>query len=176
MADPFSILAGTFGVLDVCVKVVKYLGDISRASNSIDDDLQAVSKEIEALESTIKAVAAAQKNCTIDGGAPSDILQSIPADVCSVWRETGHLLQQCKSTVEGLGVLLGSVVGTKLTQGKISGLVKALRMNSKEKEFAQIRQRLGILQQTLTTNVSLLNMYGSKISLCFWHRSAGQVH
>ena len=158
MADPFSIAAGSLSVLDICVRVGVYVREVSGAAGVIEDELEAVGKDIEALQATNKAVVAAYKNFAAVGNTQSDIIQVTPSDVVSLWQETARLLEQCQSSVERLGALLKRVLSNKGVNSRMAGLKTALKMHSKEKEFGQIRQHLGILQQALNTNVSLLNM------------------
>lgn len=48
MADPFSIIAGTVSVADICIRVVKYLRDVQVAAATIEDDIAALIQEVPA--------------------------------------------------------------------------------------------------------------------------------
>lgn len=49
MADPFSIVAGTAGILEISWRLVSYLGKIKSAASKIERDLAALSFEVNAL-------------------------------------------------------------------------------------------------------------------------------
>jgi len=51
MADPFSIITSTVGLLDVCYRVGSYLGDVKNAAKTIEKDLEGLREEIAALHS-----------------------------------------------------------------------------------------------------------------------------
>ena len=49
MADPFSIIAGTAGLADVCIRLTKFLKHASNGFQKVDEDLEDLSKEITSL-------------------------------------------------------------------------------------------------------------------------------
>ena len=49
MADPFSILASGVGIADVAVRVIGYLKDVKAAAETVEDDIDSLISEVEAL-------------------------------------------------------------------------------------------------------------------------------
>ena len=56
MADPFSIIAGTIGVVDVAVRLIRFIDKTKKGADSVDGDLQDLVTEIENLKYTSEVI------------------------------------------------------------------------------------------------------------------------
>lgn len=50
MADPLSILALGVGITDVSVRLIRYLRDVKKAAQTVEDDVDRLISEVEALQ------------------------------------------------------------------------------------------------------------------------------
>ena len=49
--DPFSIITGTAGLIDISTRIIKYLKDIEEAAGTVDEEISSLSQEIDSLVS-----------------------------------------------------------------------------------------------------------------------------
>jgi hypothetical protein len=56
MADPFSILVGTAGLLDVLIRAAAYLADVHEAAGKVEEDIAFLSRDIQALTSVNESI------------------------------------------------------------------------------------------------------------------------
>lgn len=153
MADPFSIIVGTAGLLDVCYKVTTYLVEVQAAAGKVEGDIAALSKEIESLILVNQSLELwARGTQVLPGMSLAD-----SRHMEKLWDNIQTMLQDCRETVERLDFLLKQVIGKKghKVTGRVDGVRRVLRRQSKEKEFLQLRHQLSSyhngLQLLLTT-------------------------
>ena len=157
MADPFSIIAGTAGLLDICWRVASYLKQVQAASDKVEEVIAALSHEIEALISvneSLEGVWAAEEKAS-----PGTSLAG-SSRVENLWRNTGTILRDCRATVEKLELLVKEIIGKegpKVT-GKFDGIKNQLRKQSKDEEFHQLRHQLTNYQNSLQLLLTALNV------------------
>lgn len=158
MADPFSIIAGTAGLADVCIRLGKLLKDAREDFQNTDHELSKLEARISAVKGTIEQVgklyhASVQRLETVDQQAES-----------SHWRTTGVNLEGCRKVIDQLERLITAVVGEKTTHPKTYQFRKYLRLLSKEKDFALLQDELqsynGFLQTNLTSTALLVSALG----------------
>ncbi len=157
MAEPFSIIAGTFGIADLCWRVIDYLRKVQSAAGRVEDEIVALLHEVEALvtvNESIERVWATER-----GRSPRKSL-SDSGRVDSLWRNAGTILQDCRATLERLESLVTEVIGKdgpKVT-GKLDGIKKQLRKQTKAEEFNQVRHQLASYQSSLQVLLTALNL------------------
>ena len=158
MADPFSILTGTVGLLDVCWRTVKYFRDVQVAAGKVEEEIATLSREIEALISVNSAIhdifsAQLQRPQT----PPSTV---DPTYHENLWRNTAGLLRDCRAIIEKLECLVKDIIGKEgpRVAGKLDGFKKQLRRQSKDDDFAHLRQQLANSQGGLQLLLTALNM------------------
>ncbi|KAI9677285.1 MAG: hypothetical protein M1829_002627 [Trizodia sp. TS-e1964] len=170
MADPLSIIAGTVGICDVCWRVYQYLKDVREASSGIQGEIDALQRELSSLQNVNKALRAIYPS---DRTAPkyNILTRSRPDDkeeVSLLWQDVAGIQEGCKTAVEDLerlledtfAPLIKGIVGagqSKVT-GKIDGLKKQLRRQSKTEELGQFRLRLANYQGRLQVLLTALNI------------------
>lgn len=157
MAEPFSIVAGTVGIIDVCYKIAVYLSDVQKAARGVEGELLGLSQEIEELISvneSIKEISnKEQKIFSNHKFADEEHLKDL-------WQQTSTLQQGCRDTLDLFEQILKEILGkgeAKVT-GKIDGIRKQLKKQSKDGQLAQIRLKLSTYQASLQTLLSVVNL------------------
>jgi hypothetical protein len=155
--DPFSILVGTAGLLDVSFRVVGYLKQVEESAGRIEAEITALSQEINTLITVNDAVDAlwlANHDATL--GSPFEEA----ADTEDLWKRLANLLKECRDTVEKLEALLKDVVGRDgpKVSGKLDGIKKQLRRQSKDKDYADVRLRLSSYQAGIQMLLSAISV------------------
>lgn len=156
MADPFSIIAGSAGLLDVCWRVFTYLKNVQAAAARVEEEITALLHEIEALilvNESIKDVFAAE----LKGSAGASVAD--PARLENLWRNTGRILEDCRATVEKLEELVKTIIGKEGSKvGRFDGFRKQARKQSKDEDFLQLRRQLTNYQGALQLLLTALNL------------------
>jgi flagellar capping protein FliD len=155
--DPFSILVGTAGLLDVSFRVISYLKQVEDSAGKIEGEITALSQEINNLITVNDAVDALWR-------ANHDATPGLPfeeaANTEDLWKKLASLLRECRDTVERLEDLLKDVVGKdgSRVSGKIDGIKKTLRRQSKDKDYTDVRHRLSSYQAGLQMLLSAITV------------------
>lgn len=155
MMDPFSILTGTTGLLDVLWRCGSYLKHVHDSAGKIDEDIAALTHEIDALISV---------NTSIDDAFKAEhsrIPEPPPADsnrVESLWRNVGTLLRDCQTTVEQLEIVVQEIVGKGRSSKSLDAIKKTLRMDKKIDEFKDLRLQLMNYRNSLQVLLTALNL------------------
>jgi len=154
MADPLSIAAATAGLLDVSWRIVSYLRDVQAGAAAIESDLAALQKELEALLSVNESIrdiftAELHENPAV-----------LAVDPKRLWHNTGRLLQDCRTVVDGLEALLSEIIGSEGPKifRKLDGFRKQLRRQQKNEELNSLRAQLHTSQGALQLLLTSLNL------------------
>ena len=157
MADPFSIVAGTAGLADVCVRLARFIKQANAGFRSVDQELEDVFQEIESLRSINDLV----KRSYVDGfQAKSNHDQQHILE--THWRATQNTLSSCQRIVEQIEVLFKEIV--EAGSGKhirLDQLRKWLKQQSKEEVFSNLREKLKAHQMALQISLSAVSMLSS---------------
>lgn len=157
MSDPFSIVAGTVGLLDVCFRIGKYLYDAKIGADRVDEGIEALSHQIEAIRSVTKFI---QSVFEADLPYATDTVAKSPDGIESLWEEIGKNVTSCQVTLAKLFTLIELIVGKESPKvlSKLDGLRRYLRKQAKEEEFAALRQQLSDYHHALQTLLTSVNM------------------
>lgn len=158
MADPFSIVAGSIGIIDVCLKVGAYLLNVQRASEGVEGELMGLAQEIEELISVNESIREVSRK---ERSLFSSYEFADQQNLRGLWQQAGQLQKGCRHDLDILQQLLTDILGSSgpKTTGKIDGIRKQLRKQSKNGQLSQIRLKLSTYQASLQTLLSVLNMY-----------------
>ena len=158
MADPFSIIAGTAGLLDVSWRLIKYIKDTQAAATKLEDDIESLLREIEALISVIESIqnVFASELSTSTRGASVASTNHVE----DLWRNTGESLRECRTLVEQMEDLVLSIAGhgDYKVKGKIDGFRRQLKKQSKDGKFRDLRQQLANYEGGLQILLSAINL------------------
>ena len=158
MADPFSIIIGTVGLIDVCLRFGAYLNNVQAGAAQIEDEIASLSREIEALTSVNETIQASYKEFQSSSSTDASTL----TQKANLWRNIRSNLHDCRIIVEDLEQLVIVILG-KETQDKgsrfsrkLDGFRKQLRKQSKEGDFNKLHSRLNTYQNTLQLMLDLV--------------------
>jgi hypothetical protein len=157
MVDPFSIITGTAGLLDVCWRVAGHIRDFTAAAARVEDDIANLSHEIEALITVNEVIEGVWKFERKETPCASS---TDSTRIDSLWRNVGAVLRDCRVTVEKLEILLKEIIGIegpKVT-GTFNAFRKIQRKLSKSPEIDELRHRLMSYQSSLQILLTALNM------------------
>jgi len=158
MADPFSILTASAGLVDVLWRFGSYLKKIHESTGKIEEDILALSSEIQSLLSVNESIDATFKaeHFRLPGSSLADA-----ARIDSLWRNAGTLLKDCRTSVEEMESLVTDIIGkgasAKVT-GKLDGLKKTIRREKKDVELKEMRLKLLNYQNSLQVLLTALNL------------------
>lgn len=158
MADPYSIIAATASLIDVCWRFGSYLRDVQAGAAKIEDEIDRLSRDIKALRAVNETVRASYNELP-------DYLNSEIEDskhVERLWRNVCSNLENCRLVVEELEVLIKAIVGKEPPRDeskimrKLGGFRKQLRMQSKEVDFNKLQSRLTTYYNTIQLMLDLI--------------------
>jgi hypothetical protein len=158
--DPFTLITGTVGLLDVCMRVVGYLNNVRVSAGKVEAEIKALSLEINTLLAVYHSLQdfwTTKHKANLGPRASGE--EEIRID--SLWNGVITNLKECQVTVGQLEELLKEIIGKDgdaKVSGKIDGIRKQLRKQSKDSDFPQIRQRLSNLQGSLQLLLTALNL------------------
>ena len=154
MADPFSIIVGTAGLADLCIRFTGFLKQAKDGFQKVDKDLEELSKEITALRSVSDLI---KRNFEVDLAATKDSNDQQIID--NHWQATRTTLEGCQVILEKLCALITDILGKeKPKYAKFKSLRKFLKQQSKEGEFIELRQRLHAYLVALQTSLAAVNV------------------
>ncbi|KAL8860675.1 MAG: hypothetical protein Q9178_003028 [Gyalolechia marmorata] len=162
MADPFSIAAGTAGILDISWRIGSYLGKVKSAASKIERDLAALSFEVNALVGVTESI---QSLWNDNREKPLDKLSPDVKRIGKLWQDINLVLHGCRDVMGRLALLVEEVIGKDgiEVQGKRDGIRKVLRKQSKDVEIHNFRQQITSHQNSLQLALSALNLYDISI-------------
>ena len=156
MADPFSIITGTMGLIDVCWRFGTYLKDVQAAAIKVEEEIEALQNEIRALITVNESL---KDVCAAEFKASKNVSATELSHVGNLWRNTAGNLRDCRATVEKLAVLVKEIIGKDSNKtGKFQDFRKQLRKQSRDPEYNQLRHLLVLNQGGLQLMLSALNL------------------
>lgn len=155
MADPFSIIAGTAGLTDVCIRFAHVLQQSRDGFQRLDEDLEELSHEIKGLQAVNDLIQRSYEAGSATSTDPND--QKI---FDNHWVATRTTLAGCRSIVEQISLLLVQILKSVGSgkHPKLDKLRKYLKQQSKEGEFIGLRQKLSAHQAALQTSLAAVNV------------------
>lgn len=153
--DPFTITVGTIGVLDVCLRLIKYLRDFEHAVAGIDQELHDLCRSLDAVATVVESIRAAfgtklAPSRTMTDGDPIDRL----------WKNAHTILGDCQKKLQRLEQMVVEIKGgdSPNKPSKLDGFKKSLRKRSMDDEYSRIRQDLDRFLQTLQTMLQIIEL------------------
>ena len=154
MADPFSIIVGTVGLADVCIRLTKFLKEAKDGFQKIDEDLEDLSREIIALRTVSDLIKHSFEVDLVGTTNPSD-----NQVVVDLWKVIRTNLEGCQDIVERLNALIITVLGTEgHKHARFNNLRKYLKQQSKDDEFSALRRKLNAYHIALQTSLAAVNV------------------
>ena len=160
MADPFSIATGALTVVDVCIRVVKYVRSVSRAAKYTDNDIEALEREINNFSSVYAAIRQICATNASQRQQPSRNPSGLDDPGNALLTRAADLVREGHSLVQKLRDLLLDVLGTETSNKfqQIDSLRKGIRLLSKDSEYTKLRQRFTSLNLELNTMLTAIDL------------------
>ena len=158
MVDPFSITAGTVGLLDVCWRVGAYLNDVKNAAGRIEGDIDALQKEVTSLIDVNESIK--KLKALTEEADPSSPINHSPG-VEDLWQKVDSNTEGCKDVVLRLEEKVKDIMGKSQTAkptSKIDGIKKTLKKQSTDPDLAKIHNSLSKYQLSLQMLLTALNL------------------
>ena len=161
MADPFSIVAGTVSLLDCLYRCGSYLKKLHDSAAHIEEDVAALSQEIQALQSLNQSIKetfethGSRTQSAASRNAKSDLM------VENLWRSVGTWLSGCEDIVRQLTVVVEEIVGKdepSKSFEKVKALQKALRKDKRTEKMKELRSQLTNNKNSLQVTMLALNL------------------
>ncbi|KAI9667949.1 MAG: hypothetical protein M1821_000769 [Bathelium mastoideum] len=179
MADPFSIIASTISIVDVCARLVVFFAQVKRGSDTVDKELDTLVEEIGSLNAGSIAV----RNCfERELAGKYDKNSKDEAFTADLWRATGNTLQDCQRTLNDLDSLIKKLIGDDglSTFDKVR---RYFRKQAEEDELHRLSQRLNRGHQLLEILLTAINIIypedtgdvGPVIRRTILNNSAGRI-
>ena len=162
--DPFSIIVGTVGLIDVCTRFGAYLRDVHAGAAQIGDEISALSRELKSLKSVNETIKASyedvQVSCSHDA--------TVPTQAAKLWQNISSSLQDCRRIVEDLEQLVKYIIGREKSDSgsrivsKFESFRMQLRKQSREGDFDKLFSRLNTFHNTLQLMLDLVILWVSR--------------
>lgn len=157
MADPFSILVGTAGLADVCIRFAKAVKQAKDGFEKVDEDLDALGQEIAGLHAVNDLVERSYLT-----GIHSEESANEQKVLENHWLATSTTLAGCRHVVEQIEALILEILSTGVNGSSIGvkrdKLRRYLKQQSREKDFARLRSKLAAHQLALQTSLAAIGV------------------
>ncbi|KAL8850930.1 MAG: hypothetical protein Q9221_004130 [Calogaya cf. arnoldii] len=159
--DPFSVVVGIGSLIDLSLRLGKYLKDVHESIALFEGEIGFLLRETQDLDSVNRSIAQLYETETV--AFTSGRLEPSREQV-EVWQNTFKTLGNCTETVEELQTLLTAISGKHgaKVKGLRDGLKKHLKKLSKDSELNRIRQKLSGHRESLGVSLTLLNLLYSR--------------
>lgn len=151
MADPYSIITGTVGLVDVCIKLVKFIHKTRRGIHAIDEELRQLVTDIESLQHAGELIRKAFEKDMANAGTGKK------TDTDGIWSGVSCALKDSEAALIQLDSLLEQAKGEE-GSSTLDRLKRHFKKLSKDGDFEQLRQRLDQGRQTLQMFLTALSM------------------
>ncbi|KAK8029848.1 TPR-like protein [Apiospora rasikravindrae] len=166
MAEPLSIIATSFELAGVCIKVAKFLREAAAGIKTVDGDLVNLSQEIVSLQNTNDAI---RRHFEDDINASAKTIEVDGLDegaVGTLWTAFDAKLAECGATLEDLEGICAKIhdgsgdksKGNTNTPDFINRTKRWIRKYLKEDELAKFRQRIKAHQDGLQLLLTAANI------------------
>ena len=153
--DPFSIAVGTTGVVDVCVRLVKYLKDFENAVAGIDEEVRSMVLSLQKVKIVITSIVETFQTQWDPSSANAKFESTDP-----LWQETLTMIVDCQSQMEKMETLLIEIKGKENSKGpsKFDAFKKQLRKQSKDDEYGHLRRDLDHFVRMLQIQLQVIGL------------------
>ena len=152
--DPFSIIVGTAGLADVCIRLTGFLRQAKDGFLKVDQEIDELSNEVTALRSISDLV---KRSFEVDRARPPDASDQQILD--RHWQATRTTLAGCQEVIEKLNSLLTEILSiAKSKYVRLNSLRKYLKQQFREDEFLDLRRKLNTHQLALQTSLAAVNL------------------
>ena len=179
MADPFSIVAGTLGIIDVTSRFVQYMSSTGAAAANLDDDLRSLLHEFKTLNTTAQSI---RDVCTPEVLRSPGTAGTDPDRLEDLRRDAGRILVNCERVLKRMERHVRDIIGSSWDtfgfdednqgqpdepRGSFPGLRPSkrldrfrvqLRKQTRASDFLQLRQQLSTSQTQLAASLGTIHL------------------
>lgn len=155
--DPLSIIAGTTGIADVCLRVVLFLKDIPNAVASVQQEIRILITEVETLRAVLDSVQKTLESYVGSSAKVSLLKATNFEDLSSKFRTSIEACFDLATRLEELTKEIYGKSGSTVT-GKLDGLRKEFRRRDKNADLARLRMELIAERHNLTLLLDGINL------------------
>ncbi|KAK5635715.1 hypothetical protein RRF57_011427 [Xylaria bambusicola] len=162
MADIFSLVSATAGLLDITVRLVKYARELKRNGATIQKDLDSLIEEAGILEQVCNAVNHTYRRSVSrlqkEEQEENSYGQSIDATQ-DLWQDLARMVSHCRLIVQRIYDILGDIgqPPPKSLPKRVDNLVRVHRKRSKEEDLRQCRSELSLYQGSMQLVLAIIN-------------------
>ena len=155
--DPLSITAGTIGIIDVCTRVALYLRNIKKATESIDQDIQTLWDDVNAIGKTSSILKEIYEARLITKEGVSVFEKT---KLSETWQNVAEILPKCEVTIRKLQILIEEIQTLGWLKGpkKLEPLVRQLKKLVREDDYLSLRRDLSNYGNTLQMLLSAIQV------------------
>lgn len=152
MGDPFSALASGVGIADVTLRLIVYLKDVKAAVQSIDDDIDQLINEVQALQSVHQQVEQEHDRHVNDA--------TLSNQQKMLWFQTARTLKEGQTLTKKLEACVKEIYGDDpKVAGKRDGLVKQHRKRGMDGKLTALRNQIHTYHGALQIWLSIVALY-----------------
>lgn len=150
--DPLSIVAGSVGLADICVRFVQYVRKYRNDTVIINDQITSLVREVEALQDVcflVKETFSSYGNSDMES-SNSNLLGSSSSPV-GLWKRLERSLENCQILLEKLEQLVSEVCGDSQRDpsSRRALLGKVHRKRSREDELLHYQKELSTYKSAI---------------------------
>lgn len=154
MAEPFSVGAAAASVVDLAIKVVRFINETRKGAETIDEDLRQLVAEVEKLRNVSELI---RKAFEEDTKASHSRAKKDSDTTNSIWLAASSALVDCKAILIQLNAVLDQVRGEGGST-TFERVRRHFRKLSRDDDISQFQQRLDTGHQVLQMSLIALNM------------------
>lgn len=108
--DPFAIVAGACSLVDISIRVVRYLRGVKESIAGTKDELESLEHEINSIKSISESIKASFEDEAKNGSGKS---VADPTKAQALWENIGNTLRSCDRRLRDLAEVIQHVTGEK---------------------------------------------------------------
>ncbi|MCJ1283494.1 hypothetical protein MMC26_002824 [Xylographa opegraphella] len=162
--DPFSLLTGAVGLVAICTQLVLSLRDIHAAAATVDQEVEALSGDVENVKSVVEIIYAALKKRA--DREPNGPQETTAKSWHNATKTLAGVIRGCEDKLTKLSLLVRDIKGGERSGllGKFDDFRKQLRKLSKDEDYRRLRAELTnslVTLQLMLNTIQLLDVQDS---------------
>ena len=156
--NPFSIIIRTVSLINVCTRFRECLRDLHAGAAQIEDEITALSRELDALKSVNETIKASYEDFQRSYSHEA----AVPKQAANLWHNINLSLQDCRRLVKDLEQLVKAIIHEENPDSafrlanKFESFRKQLRKRSREGDFDKLHGRLNTFHNTIQLILDLV--------------------
>ncbi|KAH9908661.1 hypothetical protein F4778DRAFT_776945 [Xylariomycetidae sp. FL2044] len=154
MAEVNSLISASAGLIDVTAKLLEYVNELRKGCATIDEDLDALAKEMATLKQIAVAVEDARRS---QRELPLQTISDATADHIAVsWQHLGQTMDQCTAVVEKVHTILSEIHRSPPISSKLENWARVHRQRSSRSDLDSYRNQIMTYHSSIHILLSLV--------------------